>query len=142
MAECDTTVIPLKPFEESQCPTASPGTYTLTIKGISQTFFNLCVLNRQLTQLLLASALSSALITFSPSTHSIPLLFRPKLSMLPPLDVSVPIHHPFTPFHRRIASFLLPNVRLLDEANLLTNHHYEDHVFVLLFNVTVMLLQR
>lgn len=33
MAEPDTAVIPLKPFEESQCPTASPATCTITIKG-------------------------------------------------------------------------------------------------------------
>lgn len=33
MAEPDTAVIQLKPFEESQCPTASPATCTITIKG-------------------------------------------------------------------------------------------------------------
>lgn len=33
MAEPDTAVIPLKPFEESQCPTASPATRAITIKG-------------------------------------------------------------------------------------------------------------
>lgn len=33
MAEPDTAVIPLKPFEESQCPTASPATCSITIKG-------------------------------------------------------------------------------------------------------------
>lgn len=38
MAEPNTAVIQLKPFEESQCPTTSPETSTMTIKGYYRHF--------------------------------------------------------------------------------------------------------
>lgn len=106
MAEPDTAVIQLKPFEESQCPTASPATCTITIKGYYRHSSISRASNRRLTRLRFTATLPSSVITFSPSIHHLSaVLFPsicPSLSMLhhlTSLRPSITLSLSFTPFH-------------------------------------------
>lgn len=102
MAEPDTAVIPLKPFEESQCPTASPATCTITIKGYYR-HSSISAHVEQATDMTPVHFHALLLLLLSLHPHTTSLLFFPlHLSItvhVTPFDVYAPIHQPFTLFH-------------------------------------------
>ena len=76
MAEPDTAVIQLKPLEELQCPTVSPATCSITIKGYYRHSSILNISNWRVTRLPFPSTLSPCFIT-SPNPYPIRQTFRP-----------------------------------------------------------------
>lgn len=91
-AASDTTVIQLKPFEESQCPDSEPCNMRHNNKGILQAFFNL---TRSLLYYYFASQSSHHLVSFS---------ICPSLSAATPFDVRASIHHVLNPFFAVVQS--------------------------------------
>lgn len=147
MAEPDTAVIQLKPLEEWQCPTASPATCTITIKGYYRHSSILCASNWQLTRLLLTSTLSSSVITFSPSMHHLShlshLFFLSICPSLSTLHHLMSTHPSITLSLHFIAaqSLFLSGFNLLVDTPLLSVCHWHRHIPCFIFNVMMMQLQ-
>lgn len=150
MAEPDTDVIPLKPFEESQCPTASPGTCTVTIKGYHR-HSSISARAEQATDTNSRSLPRSPPLLLLPlHPHAIsPLFFPLHLSItlhVTPFDVYAPVHHPLTFFFSHSISLLqslfssqaLFFLRTPPSSVCLC----KDHILRLIFNVIMMQLQR
>lgn len=102
MAEPDTAVIPLKPFEESQCPTARPATCAIAIKGYYR-HSSISARAEQATDTTPVHFHALPMLLLSLHPHTTPLPFFPlHLSITvdgTPFDVYAPIHQPFTLFH-------------------------------------------
>lgn len=119
MAEPDTAVIPLKPFEESQCPTASPGTRAATIKGYHR-HSSIPAHGEQATDTALVHFRALLLSYYFPRCIHAPsfLSICPSRSMLHHLTA---VHHPIIPLtvfpcvpllrrRRFLSSFIPPEV--------------------------------
>lgn len=148
MAEPDTAVIPLKPFEESQCPTASPATCTITIKGYYR-HSSISARVEQATDTTPVHFHALLLLLLSLHPHTTSLLFSP-------LHLSITVHvytiwclctHPST-FHSLSLHFIAAQSLFLSGFNLLVDttlpsvRPCRDHILRLIFNVVMMQLQK
>ena len=147
MAEPDTAVIQLKPSEESQCPTASPATCTITIKGYYRHSSILNIWNWRLTQLLFNSTLCPSVIT-SLHPYTIYQQFLPlHLSInvhITLFNVYAPIHHSFNLFHSiLLLSSLCSSVVLICwlDTTLLPVFLHRNHILCFISNDVIIQLQ-
>ena len=124
MTEPDTAVIQLKPFEESQCPTASPATCAVTIQGYYTHSSIVHAAEHATDTAQFNPTLSSPLITFPSNPCAIYLLFIfLHLSItvhVTPFDVHAPIHHSYTLFHSTSQLPLLSGCNLPVDTTLLS----------------------